>query len=221
MKNKFFSFAIAAFSLLLVSCPNISSGPVVECLWFEDDHTIGYLSSTDNNESCLCYTSRFSIEPRPSEKYEILYSTGGPESLFTFGTAKMKIKFNRDIPDGSLVTLYFHEKDDTDIVCTCYVVKSTEPKLVSIKFVDDKTINYQFSWTSDGSKEKDPYYKVKSVTVTPDNNYSVKENYFIDSYHYLSKIVFDKPIPDGSTITIDFVDKDENPVCTHSFVKSR
>ena len=221
MEKKFLFFATLIFSLLLVSCPNISSGPVVKCLWFEDDDTIGYLSSTDNNESCLCYASRFSIEPRPSEKYEILYSTGGPESLFTFGTAKMKIKFNRAIPDGSLVTLYFHEKDDTDIVCTCYVVKSTEPKLMSIKFVDDERIRYQFSWTSDGSREKTPYYKVGSVSITPDNSYSIKYNFYIDSYDYVSEVVFDKPIPDGSTVTIDFVDKDENPVCTHSFVKSR
>ena len=214
MKNKFYLLIIFAFSLILLGC-NIDMSPDIGVIYFSSNNIITYTSSVDSNGQHLCSVKSLTVTPDQGVKYRINL-IGYRREFFLAGYAKCDLYLNKDIPEGALVRLDF-EDDNGDFLQTSYIVNSSEPKLVSIKFVDDKTINYQFSWTSD---EKKPAYYVKTFSITTEYDCSVESNFY-DYDCYVGEIVFNKPIPDGATVTIDFVDKDENPVCTHSFVKSR
>ncbi len=219
MKNKFYLLTIVAFSLILLGC-NIDMSPDIGVIYFSSNNIITYTSSVDSNGQHLCSVKSLTVTPDQGVKYRINL-IGYRREFFLAGYAKCDLYLNKDIPEGALVRLDF-EDDNGDFYCTSYIVNSTERKLAYIKFVDDKTVKYQFSWTSDGAPEKRPACYVKTFSITPEYDCSIKSNLRDrEDNEYVTEIVFDKPIPDGSTITIDFVDIHENPVCTHSFVKSR
>lgn len=92
---------------------------------------------------------------------------------------------------------------------------SGKPYLLSIKFTDDKTIEYEFPLV----KEDEEYqtYFVKKFSITPDDGYRIK----VQSYGTFTKgqIRWNKDIPDGVFIELDFYDSNDNFILTHSFVK--
>lgn len=94
-------------------------------------------------------------------------------------------------------------------------VFSITPQLERIKFTDDKTIEYEFPLV----KEDEEYqtYFVKKFSITPDDGYRIK----VQSYGTFTKgqIRWNKDIPDGVFIELDFYDSNDNFILTHSFVK--
>lgn len=98
------------------------------------------------------------------------------------------------------------------MLMSCYF--AGEPYLLSIKFVDDKTIEYEFPLVSG----KDGYlqYKVSNFSIIPKDGYKIS---YQTSVMSKGKVYFNKDIPDGSTVKLDFYDSDENFVLTHTFVK--
>ena len=91
---------------------------------------------------------------------------------------------------------------------------SISPQLSSIEFIDDRTIEYEFSFVL-GGNGVDNYF-VQKFSITPDNGYEITQNTFIFPK---GKIYFNKDIPDGAVIELDFQDFDRNYVLTHTFVK--
>lgn len=91
---------------------------------------------------------------------------------------------------------------------------SISPQLLSIEFIDDRTIEYEFSFVL-GGNGVDNYF-VQKFSITPDNGYEITQNTFIFPK---GKIYFNKDIPDGAIVELDFQDFDRNYVLTHTFVK--
>ena len=91
---------------------------------------------------------------------------------------------------------------------------SISPQLLSIEFIDDRTIEYEFSFVL-GGNGVDNYF-VQKFSITPDNGYEITQNTFIFPK---GKIYFNKDIPDGAVVELDFQDFDRNYVLTHTFVK--
>ena len=91
---------------------------------------------------------------------------------------------------------------------------SGKPYLLSIKFTDDKTIEYEFSFALGGDSS---IYSVKNYSITPNDGYRIK----VQSYGIITKgqIRWNKDIPDGVLIELDFYDSNDNFILTHSFVK--
>lgn len=94
-------------------------------------------------------------------------------------------------------------------------VFSITPQLERIKFTDDKTIEYEFSFALGG--DSSGIYSVKKFSITPDDGYRIK----VQSYGTFTKgqIRWNKDIPDGVFIELDFYDSNDNFILTHSFVK--
>ena len=91
---------------------------------------------------------------------------------------------------------------------------SIYPDLLSIEFIDDRTIEYEFSFVL-GGNGVDNYF-VQKFSITPDNGYEITQNTFTFPK---GKIYFNKDIPDGAVVELDFQDFDRNYVLTHTFVK--
>ena len=92
---------------------------------------------------------------------------------------------------------------------------SISPQLLSIEFVDDRTIEYEFALVI-GENASTGYYRVKYFSIIPDDEYKIVEN----TYEMTNgKIVFNKDIPDGVRVKLEFYDFDRNYVLTHTFVK--
>ena len=92
---------------------------------------------------------------------------------------------------------------------------SNQPFLKSIEFIDDRTIEYEFAFVI-GENASTGYYRVKYFSIIPDDGYEIEEN----TYTMLTgKVVFNKDIPDGVTVKLEFYDFDRNYVLTHTFVK--
>ena len=92
---------------------------------------------------------------------------------------------------------------------------SIYPALLSIEFIDDRTIEYEFAFVI-GENASTGYYRVKYFSIIPDDGYEIEEN----TYTMLTgKVVFNKDIPDGVTVKLEFYDFDRNYVLTHHFVK--
>ena len=92
---------------------------------------------------------------------------------------------------------------------------SISPNLLSIEFVDDRTIEYEFALVI-GENASTGYYRVKYFSIIPDDEYKIVEN----TYEMTNgKIVFNKDIPDGVTVKLEFYDFDRNYILTHRFVK--
>ena len=92
---------------------------------------------------------------------------------------------------------------------------SISPKLLSIEFVDDRTIEYEFAFVI-GENASTGYYRVKYFSIIPDDEYKIVEN----TYEMTNgKIVFNKDIPDGVRVKLEFYDFDRNYILTHHFVK--
>lgn len=92
---------------------------------------------------------------------------------------------------------------------------SGKPYLLSIKFTDDKTIEYEFPFALGGDSSGS--YSVKNYSITPNDGYRIK----VQSYGTITKgqIRWNKDIPDGVFIELDFYDSNDNFILTHSFVK--
>ena len=58
--------------------------------------------------------------------------------------------------------------------------------------------------------------KVSNFSITPKDGYKIS---YQTSVMSKGKVYFNKDIPDGSTVKLDFYDSDENFVLTHTFVK--
>ena len=92
---------------------------------------------------------------------------------------------------------------------------SISPDLLSIEFIDDRTIEYEFAFVI-GENASTGYYRVKYFSIIPYDEYKIVEN----TYEMTNgKIVFNKDIPDGVTVKLEFYDFDRNYVLTHTFVK--
>jgi hypothetical protein len=92
---------------------------------------------------------------------------------------------------------------------------SISPQLLSIEFIDDRTIEYEFAFVI-GENASARYYRVNFFSIIPDDEYKIVEN----TYEMTNgKIVFNKDIPDGVTVKLDFEDSEGNYVLTHTFVK--
>ena len=91
---------------------------------------------------------------------------------------------------------------------------SVQPFLKSIEFIDDKTIEYEFSFVIGDNASGS--YSVQKFSITPDNGYRIKYQTFAITK---LKIYFNKDIPDGAIIELDFEDSEGNYVLTHRFVK--
>ena len=92
---------------------------------------------------------------------------------------------------------------------------SISPQLLSIEFIDDRTIEYEFAFVI-GENASARYYRVNFFSIIPDDGYEIEEN----TYTMLTgKVVFNKDIPDGVSVKLEFYDSDRNYVLTHTFVK--
>ena len=92
---------------------------------------------------------------------------------------------------------------------------SIYPDLLSIEFIDDRTIEYEFAFVI-GENASTGYYRVKYFSIIPDDEYKIVEN----TYEMTNgKIVFNKDIPDGVRVKLEFYDFDRNYILTHHFVK--
>ena len=104
------------------------------------------------------------------------------------------------------------------VSCSPFAFKTSivvSPNLLSIEFVDDRTIEYEFSLVI-GENASTGYYRVKYFSIIPDDEYKIVEN----TYEMTNgKIVFNKDIPDGVTVKLEFYDFDRNYILTHRFVK--
>ena len=80
---------------------------------------------------------------------------------------------------------------------------SVQPFLKSIEFIDDKTIEYEFSFViGDNASGR---YKKKKFSITPDNEYRIKYQTFSVTK---GTVYFNKNIPDGVTVKLDFEDSE-------------
>ena len=91
---------------------------------------------------------------------------------------------------------------------------SVQPFLKSIEFIDDKTIEYEFSFVIGDNASGS--YSVQKFSITPDNEYRIKYQTFSVTK---GTVYFNKDIPDGAIIELDFEDSEGNYVLTHTFVK--
>ena len=91
---------------------------------------------------------------------------------------------------------------------------SVQPFLKSIEFIDDKTIEYEFSFVIGDNASGS--YSVQKFSITPDNEYRIKYQTFSVTK---GTVYFNKNIPDGVTVKLDFEDSEGNYVLTHIFVK--
>lgn len=89
-----------------------------------------------------------------------------------------------------------------------------KPFLVSIDFIDNKTIEYKVATSLD--YEYDQSFSASLVSVTPDDGYRIKMNTFSLNK---GQIFFNKDIPDGVQLELDFYDGDRNYVFSHTIVK--
>lgn len=93
-------------------------------------------------------------------------------------------------------------------------------ELVSIKFKDDKTLEYVFSISGFyGNDDSDLDINVRNCTFNPNDGYKIKYKSSERFFYYTGYLHFNKDIADGTEITLDFYDTDDNYICTHSFVK--
>lgn len=100
------------------------------------------------------------------------------------------------------------------ILFTSCVFTFGTPELQSINFIDDKTIEYEFSFAL--GSDTTNLITVKNFTIIPRNGYRIIKKTFSQPR---GRIVFNKDIPDGAKIKLDFYDTDYNYICTYSFVK--
>ena len=91
---------------------------------------------------------------------------------------------------------------------------SISPQLLSIEFIDDKTIEYEFSFVIGDNASGS--YSVQKFSITPDNEYRIKYQTFSVTK---GTVYFNKNIPDGVTVKLDFEDSEGNYLFTHTFVK--
>ena len=87
---------------------------------------------------------------------------------------------------------------------------SGTPDLLSIGFIDDRTIECEFPLFDSNS------YSVQKYSITPNNGYKIKYQTFAITK---LKIYFNKDIPDGVRVKLEFYDFDRNYILTHHFVK--
>ena len=91
---------------------------------------------------------------------------------------------------------------------------SITPQLLSIKFIDDRTIEYEFT-VALGSDDSGNY-SVESFTANPNDDYKIV---FQEYFSPKGKIRFNKDIPDGVTFTLDFCDDNGKFILTQSIKK--
>lgn len=93
---------------------------------------------------------------------------------------------------------------------------SDEFQIISIRFIDDKTIEYEHTAVI-GEKSGD--YSVGNFAIVPDEGYRIVSQVGSTTK---KKIYFNKDIPDGAIIKLDFYEgnnSDKIFVLTYSFVK--
>ena len=111
---------------------------------------------------------------------------------------------------NNFVLLYFI----TLIMLLTSCTFSVQPFLKSIEFIDDKTIEYEFSFVIGDNASGS--YSVQKFSITPDNEYRIKYQTFSVTK---GTVYFNKNIPDGVTVKLDFEDSEGNYILTHRFVK--
>ena len=91
---------------------------------------------------------------------------------------------------------------------------SDSPELLSIRFTDDKTLEYEFAIVLG---ENSGGFSVNSCSMTPDNGYKIT---YQTHDNAKGKVVFDRPIPDGTTLELVFhYSSSDEYALTHTFVK--
>lgn len=111
---------------------------------------------------------------------------------------------------NNFVLLYFI----TLIMLLTSCTFSVQPFLKSIEFIDDKTIEYEFPLVIGDNASGG--YSVQKFSITPDNEYRIKYQTFSVTK---GTVYFNKNIPDGVTVKLDFEDSEGNYLFTHTFVK--
>lgn len=89
-----------------------------------------------------------------------------------------------------------------------------DPQIVSMNFIDDKTLEWVTTQGDDGRRCSN----VGSCSFKPNDNYSRK---YCEFSWRTGKIHFNKEIADGCTVTVDFKDEDGKYICTESIVKGQ
>lgn len=93
---------------------------------------------------------------------------------------------------------------------------SDEFQIISIQFIDDRTIEYEHTAVMG---EKTGNYLVGNFTIVPDEDYRIVRQVGSTTK---KKIYFNKDIPDGAIIKLDFYERNNSDkifVLTYSFVK--
>lgn len=93
------------------------------------------------------------------------------------------------------------------------------PKLVSIGFIDDKTIEYEIEFSLRSPSGNGNGYDVKLISMSPDNGSTITSS---SSSNTKGKLHFTKAIPDGTTIDLEFCYSSTGKrAFTHSFIKGK
>lgn len=95
--------------------------------------------------------------------------------------------------------------------CVCL---SDTPQLQSVKFVNDRTIEYEFTLAL--GDDYSNIYSVSRFSMKPRDKNGIKWH---EGSTTKGKIHFEKDIPDGTTVNLDFYDTDETFICKHTLVK--
>ncbi len=91
------------------------------------------------------------------------------------------------------------------------------PKIESIRFIDDRTIEYENEFSLGVGDYGYSGYDVKLLSLDPNNGAYVKRNVHTSTK---GKICFSKDIPDGTTVELEFLYSGTNNCAfTHTFVK--
>lgn len=104
------------------------------------------------------------------------------------------------------------------LVLTCLLLTSCPftwgtPCLVSIEFINDSTIEYAFPFVIGKGFDT---YSVNLVSITPNDGYYIKLSTYSTTKGH---IYFNKDIPDGVKIKLEFYDGDGKYILTHTMVK--
>ena len=91
------------------------------------------------------------------------------------------------------------------------------PRLEAIRFIDDRTIEYEIEFSLGKPSGYDNGYDVKLLLLTPDNGSRIYGRY---SGPTKGKLWFTKNIPDGTIVELEFchANTDERAF-TYAFVK--
>lgn len=101
------------------------------------------------------------------------------------------------------------------LVPACII--SGEPKLLSIRFIDDKTLEYEFARLQVNENTE---FEISYFSITPDDGYRILYESGTDFGTLKRRAYFNKDIPDGTKIDLTFCySSSKEYALSYSFVK--